>query len=80
MIQFLFESIALCVFGAILALLAIEFLILIINSIDLGIELSVSPYRVSIAISIAIISGLVAGIAPALSAAKMPPVDAMRMN
>jgi ABC-type lipoprotein release transport system permease subunit len=31
-------------------------------------------------LSIAVISGLLAGIAPALSAAKMPPVDAMRMN
>ena len=80
LIQFLFESIALCVFGAILALLAIEFLILIVNSIDLGIELSVSLYRVTMAMSIAVISGLLAGIAPALSAAKMPPVDAMRMN
>ena len=80
LIQFLFESIALCVFGGILALLAIEFLILIVNSIDLGIELSVSLYRVTMAMSISVISGLLAGIAPALSAAKMPPVDAMRMN
>jgi len=80
LIQFLFESIALCVFGAILALLAIEFLILIINSLDLGIVLSVSFYRVGIAMSIAVVSGLIAGIAPALSAARMPPVDAMRMN
>ena len=80
LIQFLFESIALCVFGAILALLAIEFLILIINSAGLGIELSVSLYRVGMAMSIAVVSRLIAGIAPALSAANMPPVDAMRMN
>jgi putative ABC transport system permease protein len=80
LIQFLFESIALCVFGAILALLAIEFLIIIINSLNLGIILNVSLYRVAIAISIAVVSGLIAGIAPALSAARMPPVDAMRMN
>ena len=80
LIQFLFESIALCVCGAILALLAIEFLIIIINSLNLGIVLSVSLYRVAMAMSIAVVSGLIAGIAPALSAAKMPPVDAMRMN
>lgn len=80
LIQFLFESITLCVFGAILALISIEFLILIINSLDLGIVLSVSLYRVSMAMGIAVVSGLIAGIAPAMSAAKMPPVDAMRMN
>ena len=39
-----------------------------------------SLYRVGMAMSIAVVSGLIAGIAPALSAANMPPVDAMRMN
>ena len=80
LIQFLFESIALCVFGAILALLAIEFLILIINSAGLGIELRISVYRVCIAMSISVVSGLIAGIIPALTAANMPPVEAIRMN
>tara|TARA_Y100001954_G_C15802363_1_gene600821 strand:+ start:1485 stop:2726 length:1242 start_codon:yes stop_codon:yes gene_type:complete len=80
LIQFLFESIALCVFGAVLALLAIQFLILVINLAGLGITLSVSLYRVGLAMSIAVVSGLIAGIAPALSAANMPPVDAMRSN
>ena len=80
LIQFLFESIALCVFGAVLALLAIEFLILLINSAGLGLNLSVSMYRVAMAMSIAVVSGLIAGIAPALKAARMPPVDAMRSN
>jgi putative ABC transport system permease protein len=68
------------VFGAVLALLAIEFLILLINSAGLGLNLSVSMYRVAIAMSIAVVSGLIAGIAPALKAARMPPVDAMRSN
>lgn len=78
LIQFLFESITLCVFGAILALIAIQILILLINYVGLGLSLSVSIYRVLIAISIAVVSGLVSGIAPALTAANMPPVDAMR--
>ena len=78
LIQFLFESITLCVFGAILALIAIQILILLINYVGLGLSLSVSIYRVVIAISIAVVSGLVSGIAPALTAANMPPVDAMR--
>ena len=80
LIQFLFESIVLCIFGAVLALLAIEFLIFIVNMSDLGINLSVSVERVAMAMSIAIVSGLLAGIAPALSAARMPPVEAMRSN
>ena len=80
LIQFLFEAIVLCLFGAILALLAIELLILIINMSDLGITLSVSFNRVVMAMSIAVVSGLLAGIAPALSASRMPPVEAMRSS
>ncbi|MBI49384.1 MAG: ABC transporter [Crocinitomicaceae bacterium] len=78
LIQFLFESIALCVFGAILALIAIQILISLINHAGLGLNLSVSIYRVGIAILIAVVSGLVSGIVPALKAANMPPVEAMR--
>jgi len=55
-------------------------LILIINMSDLGITLSVSFNRVVMAMSIAVVSGLLAGIAPALSAARMPPVEAMRSS
>jgi putative ABC transport system permease protein len=80
LIQFLFEAIVLCIFGAILALLAIELLIFIVNISDLGITLSVSFNRVVMAMSIAVVSGLIAGIAPALSAARMPPVEAMRSS
>ncbi|MDA9835958.1 ABC transporter permease [Flavobacteriales bacterium] len=80
LIQFLFESIVLCIFGAALALLAIEFLMFIVNMSDLGINLSISVERVAMAMTIAIVSGLLAGIAPALSAARMPPVEAMRSN
>jgi putative ABC transport system permease protein len=78
LIQFLFEAIVLCVFGAILALIAIEFMMFIVNISDIGMTLTISMGRVGMAMSIAVVSGLVAGIAPALSAARMPPVDAMR--
>ena len=80
LIQFLFEAIVLCVFGAILALLALEFMMFIVNISDMGITLSVSFERVMLAMSIAVVSGLVAGIAPALSAARMPPGEAMRSS
>jgi len=78
LIQFLFEAIALCVFGAVLALLALQFLLLLINLADLGMNITVGLDRVLMAFTIAIVSGLIAGIAPAMSAAKMPPVEAMR--
>jgi putative ABC transport system permease protein len=78
LIQFLFEAIALCVFGAVLALIALQFLLFLINLADLGMNLTVGLDRVLLAFTIAIVSGLIAGIAPAMSAAKMPPVDAMR--
>lgn len=80
MIQFLFESVALCIFGAALALLAINLLILVINLADVGIQLGVSFSRVMMAMSIAVVSGLIAGIAPAMKAANMEPVEAMRSN
>jgi putative ABC transport system permease protein len=80
LIQFLFESIVLCVFGALLALLAIEFLMFVVNMSDLGLNLSISVERVAMAMAIAIVSGVLAGIAPALSAARLPPVEAMRSN
>ena len=80
LIQFLFEAIVLCVFGAILALWALEFMMFIVTISDMGITLSVSFERVMLAMSIAVVSGLVAGIAPALSAARMPPVEAMRSS
>jgi putative ABC transport system permease protein len=78
MIQFLFESVALCIFGAALALLAINILILVINLADIGIQLGVSFSRVMMAMSIAVVSGLIAGIAPAMKAANMEPVEAIR--
>jgi len=80
LIQFLFEAIVLCVFGAILALVALEFMMFLVNVSGMGITLRVSFDRVMLAMSIAVVSGLIAGIAPALSAARMPPVEAMRSS
>lgn len=76
--QFLFEAVALCVFGALFALLAIEALVLGINALDLGFVLSIRPSRILIALSVAVASGLIAGMAPASAAARMAPVEAMR--
>lgn len=80
--QFLFEAVALCIFGAVLAFLLVVLLSVVINYFsaqgDWGIELSVRLNRFFVAMTIAVVSGLLAGIFPAAKAAKMSPVDAMR--
>lgn len=76
--QFLFESVALCIFGAMMALALILILSNIINLFDIGITFSLHFDRFLIALFIAVASGLIAGIAPARKAAAMDPVEAMR--
>jgi putative ABC transport system permease protein len=78
--QFLFEAVALCVIGALFALLAIEGIVALVNAIDIGFVMVVRPSRIIIALSVAVTSGLVAGLAPAKKAARMEPVEAMRSN
>lgn len=78
--QFLFEAVALCLFGAVFALVAIELLIAAVNAWDVGLTLAIRPSRIAVAVGVAVLSGLIAGIAPAQSAARMAPVDAMRSN
>ena len=80
LIQFLFEAVTLCVFGALLALLAIQVLVWGVNLADVGMTLHIAPKRVLIALAVAVTSGLVAGLAPARQAAGMPPVEAMRTS
>lgn len=78
--QFLFEAVALCVFGAILALVAIQLLVWAVNLFDVGLHLAIQPQRVLLALMVAVASGLLAGMAPARLASRMPPVEAMRTN
>ncbi len=80
MLQFLFEAVALCVIGALFALLAIEAIVLVVNAIDIGFAMNVRPSRIIVALSVAVASGLIAGLAPARRAAEMEPVEAMRTN
>ncbi len=80
--QFLFEAVALCVFGAIMAFLLVVVMVVLVNALssrlDWGLELGIQLNRFFIAMLIAVVSGLVAGIFPALKAARMSPVEAMR--
>ncbi|MDA0945515.1 MAG: hypothetical protein RLZZ314_1242 [Bacteroidota bacterium] len=80
LIQFLFEAVTLCVFGALMALVAIQLLVWIVNAVDVGLTLQIQPSRVLLALGVAVTSGLIAGIAPARQASRMPPVEAMRAH
>ncbi len=75
--QFLSEAIILCVIGGLLGLLLVFLGSLLINFI-LDLEIYLSFGNISLAIVLSSLIGLISGLAPAWSASKLKPVDAMR--
>ena len=76
--QFLTEAVALCLMGALLALFAVALLMVVVNSAVDGFSLVFGLNRFMLGLGIAVVSGILAGLAPALQAARMDPVEAMR--
>ena len=77
--QFLTEAVALCIIGALLALFAVGLLVFVVNNIlSEGLSLVFGLDRFLLGLGIAVVSGVIAGLAPALQAARMDPVEAMR--
>ncbi len=73
--QFLFESIFLCLFGGLIGIL----LVYLASFIDLGsLDIVLSSSNIIFGIIIASIIGIISGIVPALQAARMDPVIAIR--
>lgn len=73
--QFLFESIFLCLFGGLIGIL----LVYLASFIDLGsLDIVLSSGNIIFGIIIASIIGIISGIVPALQAARMDPVIAIR--
>jgi putative ABC transport system permease protein len=75
--QFLFESIALCLIGGAFGLILVKLLTALLSStMDFNFILPMS--RIFMGLGIAVCVGVISGIIPALNAAKLSPVDAMR--
>jgi len=77
LMEFLIEAIILCILGGLLGL-GFIFLIMQLLSSTLGFDIYMDIGNISIGLSVSIIIGVVAGIIPAMQAARMDPVEAMR--
>lgn len=79
LLQFLFESVALCIIGGLLGLL-ITFGLTFIAADSFDMEIGLSFSNVILGLFISAVIGIISGIAPAYSAAKLDPVEAIRSN
>lgn len=77
LLQFLFESMMLAIIGGIIGLVIIWLLTLFLSAV-LDFQLVLSMKNISVGIIISSVIGLIAGIAPALTASRLDPVEAMR--
>jgi putative ABC transport system permease protein len=75
--QFLFEAIVLCLIGGIVGLLIVWLLSLLLTNL-LDFEFVLSVWNVIIGGGLSVFVGLISGILPAISAAKLDPVEAIR--
>jgi putative ABC transport system permease protein len=75
--QFLFESIILCVFGGIIGLLLVWLIAVILTNV-VGFEFVLGFGNIILGTSISIVIGIIAGILPAIAAARLDPVEAIR--
>lgn len=74
--QFLTESATICLIGGLIGLILAIIGSMIIAQYDFPV--SIQPDSVILAIGISVLTGVISGLAPAWTAAKMDPVDALR--
>lgn len=77
LLEFLIESVVLCVIGSVMGLLGVFALVLVVSSVA-NLEFVLSAQNIILGISISVIIGVVSGFIPALQAARMNPVKAIR--
>ncbi len=77
LLQFIFESISLCVLGGLLGLLLVFIFAKIITAVS-GFEVVLGLNNIILGIGISIIIGTISGFWPAYSASKLDPVEAIR--
>lgn len=77
LMQFLFESIALCIIGGMFGLIFVWGTVALLSSL-VEFEFILPMSRIIAGFSISIAVGLIAGILPAMKASRLNPVDAMR--
>jgi putative ABC transport system permease protein len=77
MVQFLGESVFLCIFGGIIALVLI-FLLTLVSNAYLPLQLSLTFKNILIGIGISSVIGILSGFIPSLQAARMDPIEAIR--
>lgn len=78
LLQFLFESVALCIIGGSAGLILIALIALFVNAVQDSFEVGLYLGNLVLGILISAIIGVVSGIVPASIAARLNPVDAMR--
>lgn len=79
LLEFLFESVLLCVFGGIIGMLIVLALLKPASAAS-GFPFILTMKNVSFGIGVSVIIGMLAGILPAIQASRLDPVEAIRAN
>ncbi|CAN5507336.1 ABC transporter permease [soil metagenome] len=78
LIQFLSESVVLCLFGGILGILLVFFCTLL--AAQSGFDMPLTLGNIILGLSVSAIIGIVSGFVPAFTASRLDPVEAIRAN